>query len=246
MVSPEFSLTAGNAMAVAQLCHRLDGMPLAIELAAAKVRVLSVEQIASRLDDRFALLTGGGRTALAQHGTLRATMEWSHDLLSEAEKVLFRRICVFAGSFSLEAAEAVCPGEGIHTTAVLELVTSLLDKSLVQVVAQGGEARYGLLETVRQYVLERLGESGETALLGGRYAEYYLDLMEKAEPELRGKLQGVWLERLDRNYDNLRAALSWALDGDLLSGRPQPPRGRGVAPRGQGHDQRPDSGRTLR
>jgi non-specific serine/threonine protein kinase len=212
MARPGFSITEDNAMAVAQVCHRLDGMPLAIELAAAKVRVLSVEQIASRLDDRFALLTGGGRTTLAHHGTLRATMGWSHDLLSEEEKTLFRRLSVFAGGFTLETAEAVCSGDGIQEPQVLELLTSLLDKSLVLVTEQDEEARYGLLETVRQYALERLEESGEAELVRERHAQYYLALVEEAEPELRGARQGEWLRRLDRDFDNFRAALSWALE----------------------------------
>jgi predicted ATPase/DNA-binding CsgD family transcriptional regulator len=214
LVKPGFSLTEGNALAVAQVCHRLDGMPLAIELAAAKMKVLSVEQIASRLDDRFALLTGGGRTTLAHHGTLRATMQWSYDLLSEEEKTLFRRLCVFAGGFTLEAVETVCSGDGIQESRVLELLASLVEKSLVIVTEQPGEARYGFLETVKQYALDRLEESGEAGLVRERHVLYYLALAEKAEHELRGMQQGVWLEWLDREYDNLRSALSWTLEGE--------------------------------
>jgi predicted ATPase/DNA-binding CsgD family transcriptional regulator len=208
---PDFSLTEDNAAAAARVCRRLDGMPLAIELAAARVRVLSVEQISQRLDDRFTLLTGDGRTALAHHATLRTMMDWSHDLLSGEEKVLFRRLSVFAGGFTLEDAEAVCAGDDIGETKVLDLLTSLVDKSLVSVEEHGGEVRYGLLETIRQYALERLEESTEAWRTGERHAQYYLVMVEEAEPELRGAGQGVWLERLDRNYDNLRAALSWAL-----------------------------------
>ena len=210
-VRPEFAFTQYNAMTVAQICHRLDGMPLAIELAASKVRVLSVEQIASRLDDRFALLTSGGRTTLPHQATLGATMAWSHDLLSEVERTLFRRLSVFAGGFTLEAAEAVCPGENIREAEVLELLTSLVDESLVQVDQQHGESRYGLLETIKQYALERLEESGEAGLIRERHARYFLGLAEEAEPELRGARQGEWLRRLDREFDNFRAALSWAL-----------------------------------
>jgi non-specific serine/threonine protein kinase len=208
-VRPGFSLTEDNAEAVARVCRRLDGMPLAIELAAAKTRVLSVEQIASRLDDRFALLTGG-RTTMAHHKTLRAAMEWSYDLLSEEEQFFFRGLSVFAGGFTLEAAGAVY--EGTEETAILDLLISLSDKSLVLVTEQDGKARYGLLETIRQYALERLEHSGEAEVLRERHAEYYLSLAEEAEPELRGARQGEWLGRLEKDYDNIRAALSWTLE----------------------------------
>jgi predicted ATPase/DNA-binding CsgD family transcriptional regulator len=213
-VASAFELTERNAPAVAGLCQRLDGIPLAVELAAARVRVLSVEQIASRLDDCFSLLTGGSRTALPRHRTLRATIEWSHDLLSEKEKVLFRRLSVFTGGFTVESTEKVCAGEGIEPEEVLDLLAQLVDKSLVLVAEQqqGGaeeEARYRLLETVRQYGVERLEESGEAELVQEQHAQYYLRLAEEAEPELRE--QGAWLERLGTEHANLRAALGWAL-----------------------------------
>jgi non-specific serine/threonine protein kinase len=208
-VRPGFELTEQNAVAVAQICHRLDGMPLAIELAAARARALSAEQIASRLDDRFALLTGG-RTVLAHHGTLRATMEWSYELLCEEEQTLFRRLSVFVGGFTLEAAEAVGSGGGTDEAGVLDLLTSLVVKSLVFVTERDGETRYGLLETVGQYGLERLEASGEAEPVRERHARYYLVLAEEAERQLRE--QGTWLRRLGTEHANLRAALGWSLD----------------------------------
>jgi non-specific serine/threonine protein kinase len=210
-VRPGFEITEENAVSVAKVCHRLDGMPLAIELAAARARALSVEQISSRLDDAFRLLTGGSRTASAHHATLRATMDWSYDLLSTDEKVIFGRLSVFAGGFSLEAAEAVCAGGSIGEGEVLDLLSSLVSKSLVLVEEQDGETCYGLLETVRQYASERLEESGEAEEVGGRHARHYLALAEEAEPELVGTRQEAWMGRLEAQHDNLRAALSWAL-----------------------------------
>ena len=209
-VAPGFELTEQNAPAVSRLCRRLDGMPLAIELAAARVRVLSVEQISSRLEDSFDLLRSGGRTGLPHHKTLRATIGWSHDLLSERGKVLFRRLSVFAGGFTLDAAERVCGGEDLGQDEVLELLTRLLDKSLILVTEQDGAARYRLLETVGQYASEKLEESGEAEPVKVRHAEHYLALAEEAAPELRE--QEAWLERLHREHANFRAALYWALD----------------------------------
>src|SRR5579864_607270 len=207
---PEFTLTQRNAPAVAQVCHRLDGIPLAIELAAARVKVLAVEQIAQRLDDRFRLLTGGSRTAVPRHRTLRAAMDWSYDLLSEKERTVLHRLSVFAGGCSLEAAEAVCSGERILRHEVLDLLTQLTDKSLVVADTQGGEARYRLLETVRQYGRDRLEETEEAADVRRRHFEWYLGLAEQAEPGLRGPAQGNWLKRLEAEHDNLRASLEWA------------------------------------
>jgi predicted ATPase/DNA-binding CsgD family transcriptional regulator len=215
-VKPEFALTERNAMSVAQICYRLDGIPLALELAAARVGVLSVEQIAARLDDRFALLTGGGRTALARQRTLEAAMDWSHELLSREQRTLFRRLSVFAGGFRLEAAEAVCSGllpDGeLEQGEVLDGLSRLVDKSLVAVGEKDGEARYRLLETVRQYGQEKLERSGETAEIRRRHAGFLLELAEKAGPELKGPRQGEWLERLDTEHGNLRAAMRWLLE----------------------------------
>ncbi len=210
-VEPTFALTERNAPAVAQVCYRLDGIPLAIELAAARAKVLSVEQIAARLDDCLRLLSAGDRTAMPHHRTLHATMDWSHELLGREERALFRRLAVFAGGFSLEAAESVCAGEELKRDEVLELLSHLVDKSLVVAREESGEARYRLLETVQQYAREKLSESGEAERFRERHAGYYLALAEEAEPELKGAGQVAWLEQLERDRDNLRAAMAWLL-----------------------------------
>jgi DNA-binding CsgD family transcriptional regulator len=213
LIRPDFALVADNAAAVAEVCHRLDGMPLAIELAAARLRALSIEQIAGLQDDRFRLLTGGSRTTLPRQQTLRATVDWSYDLLSEAERILFDRLSVFAGGWTLEAAQAVCSGPGIPPAGVLDLLASLVDQSLVLVEAEdGGAASYRLLETLRQYGQERLAERGEAEAIQRRHAAYYLALAEAAEPELTGPHQVAWLDRLETEHDNLRAALTWSLE----------------------------------
>jgi hypothetical protein len=210
-VKPTFALTEQNAPSVAKICYRLDGIPLALELAAARTKVLSVEEISERLDDCFGLLTVGSRTALPRHRTLRATMDWSHDLLPEQERALFRRLSVFTGDFTLEAAELVCAGEDLQREEVLNLLSHLVDKSLVLVAEQDGEARYRLLETVRQYGWEKLSDLGEEGQLRERHAGHYLKLAEEAESELKGEGQVAWLERLEQEHDNLRAALRWLL-----------------------------------
>ncbi len=207
---PGFAVTASNAPAIAQICSRLDGVPLAIELAAARVKVLSVEQISKRLDDRFRLLTGGTRTGLPRQQTLRATMDWSYELLPEKEREVLRRLSVFAGGWTLETAESVCSGKCIKGHEVLDLLTHLVEKSLCVVDTQSSEARYRLPETVRQYGLDRLLESGEAADVRKRHRDWYLDLAERAEPELFGPGQEVWLNRLETEHDNLRAALEWS------------------------------------
>jgi len=211
---PRFALTDANAKAVAHICHRLDGIPLAIELAAARVKVLTVEQIATRLDDRFRLLTGGSRTGLPHHQTLRAAMDWGYDLLSEEERTLLRRLAVFAGGFNFEAVEAICTGDGVEVFAILDLLTSLVDKSLVVAEGLNGDIRYRLLETIRQYGLEKLQGSGEIAAVHGRHLAWYLDLAERAEPELHGPDQKGWLSQLEMEHDNLRAALEWTKVGE--------------------------------
>ena len=217
-VRPIFKATAENAPAIARLCYQLDGIPLAIELAAARVKVLAVEQIAAKLDDRFGLLTGGSQTTVPRHQTLRAAMDWSYDLLSKQERALLRGLSVFAGGCTLEAVEVVCAGGGLEAAEVLDLLTHLVDKSLVQVEIREGEARYTLLETVRQYGRERLEELGETAQARRRHRDWYLALAERAEPELHGPNQLAWLERLEQNHDNLRAALEWSLsDADTAA-----------------------------
>jgi non-specific serine/threonine protein kinase len=214
-----FVLTDANALAIAQVCRRLDGIALAIELAAVRVKTLKVEQIASRLDNAFRLLTDGSRTALPRQQTLQATIEWSYNLLSDQERNLLRRLSVFAGGWTLAAAEAVCSGEGVETDEVLDLLTQLVNKSLViSEREQGEEARYRLLETIRQHALERLAESGEGESLRQQHAAFFMRLAEEAEPELRGPNQRLWNERLDREHDNLRTALNWSLEHHVEAG----------------------------
>ncbi len=207
---PSFQMNGQNAEAVAQICSRLEGMPLAIELAAARVKVMAVEQIALRLEEGFSLLIGGSRTALPRQQTLRATLDWSYNLLNEPEQVLLGRLCVFAGGWSLEAAEQVCAGEGIEAWQVLDLLASLVDKSLVVYTQAEGQARYHLLETVRQYAWERLREAGQEAVVQKRHLDFFLSLAEQTEPKLHGPEQTRWLDRLEAEHDNLRTALAWS------------------------------------
>ncbi len=216
-VRPEFEITEQNAMAVAQICYRLDGIPLAIELAAARVKMLSAEQIASRMDESFRLLSGGGRTAMPHHRTLRATMDWSHELLGEDERTLFRKLCVFAGGFTLEAGEAVGSGGSLEENEVLEVLSQLADKSLVLVMEQDGEIRYRLLEMVRQYGRDLLWESGEEEATRERHATWCLAFAEEAERGLSGPDQAWWLTRLETELDNLRIALQWSLEENAVA-----------------------------
>lgn len=211
-LAPSFDMTERNAAAVAQICRRLDGIPLAIELAATRVQLLTPEQIESRLDDCFRLLTGGSRTSLPQHQTLEATLDWSHALLADGERVLLRRLAVFAGGFTLEAAEAVGPGAGLDEREILDLLGGLVHRSLVVAEADAeGVMRYRLLEPIRQYARKRLVGEGELANSQEKHATYYKELAERAAPELRGAEQLVWLQLLEREQDNLRAVLAWAL-----------------------------------
>ena len=210
-VSPAFELTERNAPAVARVCYRLDGIPLAIELAAARTKVLTVEEISARLDDCFGLLVAGGRTAMPRHKTLHATMDWSHDLLSDPERSLFRRLSVFADGFSLDAAESVCAGEDARQDGVLELLSHLVDKSLVIAREADGEARYRLLETVRQYGQEKLCGSADEGEVGRRHAAYFVGLAERTEPKLSGPEQVGRLDELERENGNLRVVMRWAL-----------------------------------
>jgi len=232
---PHFSLTGVHAPAVARICRRLDGIPLALELAAARVTALSIDQIANRLDDRFHLLTGGSRTALPRQHTLRATVDWSYDLLSEAERALLRRLAIFAGGWSLEAAEVVCSeleargskfDEGRPTSnvqrptsnlelpaGVLDLLQHLVDRSLVLAEPHGdGTNRYRMLEMLQQYAFERLVEHAEADGARRQHATYFLDLAERAEGELRGPREAEWSGRLEDESENLRAALRWVID----------------------------------
>ena len=212
-VQRAFVLDAGTAPAVGHICRRLDGIPLAIELAAARVRILPPLQIAARLDDRFGLLTSGSRAVLPRHQTLRAAIDWSYELLAGPERDLFGRLSVFAGGFTLEAAEEVCGDDGAEPAAVLESLSRLVDQSLV--ISSGtGQARFRMLETLRRYAAERLGESGTAEKLQRRHAEYFLRLAEQAEPMLRGPQQGAWLRALESDRDNFSAAMDWAFRRD--------------------------------
>jgi predicted ATPase/DNA-binding SARP family transcriptional activator len=212
----EFALTPERATMVAHICRRLDGIPLALELAAARVRMLTLDQIAGRLDDRFRLLTGGRRGASPQQQTLLATMDWSYQLLTESERRLLRRLAVFVGGCTLEAAWGVCGEDDDDEWTLLDMLTLLCDKSLV--VAEEdkqGEARYRMLETVRQYAMERLQETDELDTLRERHLAYFRDLVQQAEPHLNGPAQGVWMNRLEADHDNIRTALKWAMDARL-------------------------------
>jgi non-specific serine/threonine protein kinase len=213
-VQPQFRLSERTATAVAQVCQRLDGIPLALELAAARVEALTVDQVAARLDQRFRLLTSGSRTALPRQQTLHATLNWSYDLLSEAERRLFNRLAVFAGGWSLEAAERVCAGDGIEQQDVLDLQVRLVRKSLV-VAEEGSDRaqRYRLLETLRQYTHERLTAAGELETVQERHADCYLALAEEVEPSI---WELTWLRRLLLEQDNLRAALRWLVASNAV------------------------------
>ncbi len=214
-VKPDFQLTNANARAIAEICVRLDGLPLAIELAAARIKLLPPQALLGRLDQRLALLTGASRDVPARQQTLRNTIAWSYNLLDAKEQRLFRRLSVFVGGCTLEAVEALCIAldDGETAERTLDRVASLIDKSLLQQIEiEGQEPRLVMLETIREYGVERLNVNGETEAAQQAHAEYYLTLAEKAEPELAGPQQSVWLERLEREYDNLRAVLQWSLE----------------------------------
>jgi len=210
--SPGFKLGTNNVAWTAEICRRLDGMPLAIELAAARVRSLSVQQIAERLDDRFSLLTGGSRTAPARHQTLAAAIDWSYASLSEDEQRLLQTFSVFSGGGRLEAIEAVCASGGIEKGEVLDLLSQLVDKSLVVANQRVGKRRYTLLETIREFTLEKLVETGNLESAKDRHLDFFLQFTEEAEPKIKGPEQFVWYERLETEHDNLRGALGWALE----------------------------------
>jgi predicted ATPase/class 3 adenylate cyclase/DNA-binding XRE family transcriptional regulator len=214
MVRPTFKLTKANALAVAQICRRLDGIPLAIELAAARAKGLSVEQIAERLDDRFSLLSVGNRTALQRHQTLRATIDWSYNLLSEKERILLSRLSVFAGGWTLESATEVCLVVQIEERDVLNLLLNLSDKSLVIIEEQRGETHFRFLETLREYALEKLAESGEERLVRNRHLDYFIHLAEEAERNYRSRKQSFWFRVMEQERDNFRVALDYVLRTD--------------------------------
>lgn len=211
-VQPGFKLLEHNALAVTEICRRLDGIPLALELAAAHIRVLSLEQIASRLTSCFRLLTEGGRLTLPRHRTLRGAIDWSYNLLSPSEQHLLQRISVFVGGANIEAVEAVCAGEGLEEYEVLDLLLHLINKSLVVVSdEQGQEVRYRLLETIRQYAHEKLVQAGGEEWARNQHLAYFLCLAEDAERKLASEEQVFWLNRLENEHDNFRAALSWSM-----------------------------------
>ncbi|HLJ32412.1 MAG TPA: tetratricopeptide repeat protein, partial [Ktedonobacteraceae bacterium] len=212
-VRPDFLLTDGNAHAIAEICIRLDGLPLAIELAAARIKLLPPQALLQRLSHTLSVLTGGVQNAPARQQTLRNTIAWSYDLLDAAEQRLFQRLSVFVGSYTLDAVESVCGVFADGTAHILDGVASLIDKSLLQQREQEGEeANLVMLETIREYGLEALASSGEEEITRQAHAAYYLALAEKAEPEFGGPEQAKWLERLEHEHDNLRAALHWSLE----------------------------------
>lgn len=215
-VEPGFAITGENAPAIATICQRLDGIPLAIELAAARVRLLTPEQIATRLDNSFRLLVGGDRAAMPRQQTLRGAIDWSYDLLSAEERTLLRRLSAFVGGFDLDAAEAVSGGDG--TADVLDLLAQLVDKSLVHVEKHGPEARYRMLELIRQYGAEKLDEAGEATAVRVRLRDWSLGLADRAEQPLWGADAPDWRERLDLEHPNLRAALEWCREHDPEAG----------------------------
>ena len=209
---PDFELTPTNAGAVAEICARLDGIPLALELAAARTRVLSAQQIAQRLGERFDLLTSGAANGPARHRTLRAALDWSFLMLGQPERALLCRMAVFAGGSNLTALESVAVSDDLDRFDLLDALTQLVEHSLVGVQEEAGEARYRLLETIREYGLERLRESGEDEDVRERTAAWCLELAERAEPELKGSHARTWLDALDRELDNMRGAISWWLE----------------------------------
>jgi predicted ATPase/class 3 adenylate cyclase len=213
-VRPDFEIGPDNAPAIVQVCRDLDGIPLAIELAAARMRVLGVEQLAAGLDDRFRLLTGGARSAMPRQQTLHASVDWSHELLGEDERRLFRRLAVFAGGWTLDAAEEVYAGDRLDRLAILDLLTSLVDKSLVVVDERGMSMRFRMLETVRQYALDRLSAAGEQTLLRDRHRDAYLARAERIAPHLEAAGQSEWLDALDIEAANLATASDRAADSD--------------------------------
>ncbi|GIF98640.1 hypothetical protein Cci01nite_37340 [Catellatospora citrea] len=209
-VCQDLTTDAATSATLARVCRALDGMPLAIELAAARLRTMSLDQLANRLDDRFRLLTGGSRTALPRHRTLRAVIDWSWELLTEAERVVLRRLSVFSGGASLEAAERICAGGTIATGQVFELLTALTGKSLV--LTEGGCApRYRLLGTIKEYARQRLAEAGESDLARHAHLAYFTELAETADPHLRRAEQVTWLAALDAEHDNINTAMRGAL-----------------------------------
>ncbi len=218
-------MTDDNAATVTEICKRLDGMPLAIELAAARVRALSLDEILGSLHDRFRLLTGGSRTAVRRQQTLRASVDWSHALLTETERILFRRLAVFLGGFDLDAAQAVAGDAEVERYQILDQLALLVDKSLVVADNTGGRTRYRLLETVRQYAQEKLGESGEAEAVRIRHRDHYNAMAALLDAPASGDHQ-LRVEQTDDEMDNLRSAFGWSIE----IGRHREGAGAGVLP----------------
>jgi non-specific serine/threonine protein kinase len=218
-VDPSFELTDGNAQTVGELCRRLDGLPLAIELAASRVKMLSPPAILQRLEHRLELLTGGSVDMPARQRTLREAIAWSHDLLDGHERTLFRRLSVFAGGWDLDSAEGVAASDDADRSGLLDVLGSLVDKSLVRRLPVPGEARFGMLESIREFAARELDASGESEAVRDHHAAIFLSLAELAEPQLRGVDQVAWLDRLEVEHDNLRSALRWIVEkGDAKTG----------------------------
>lgn len=213
-VKPEFKLTESNLMTVAKLCRELDGIPLAIELAAARIKILPVEKILEKLDNRFALLTGGKRTSLPRQQTLKALIDWSYDLLSENEKKILMKVSVFKGGWTLEAAENVCVDELLDEYEILDLLSNLTDKSLIKTTELGSEMIYGMLETIRKYAEDKLTVSGESDDLKKKFFNYYINLVKDTDKELQGRDQKEYLKKIDLHYENIREALNYAIETD--------------------------------
>ncbi len=215
-----FVLTKDNAPFVAEICRRLDGIPLAIETAAARVNAVTVQNLAQSLDDRFKVLTAGGRTSLPRHKTLSALVDWSYDRLSQREKVLFDRLGIFGGGFSLPAVKAVCADEKIADSEVLDLLIALVEKSLVVAQTDGEQERYRLLESTRAYALEKLAADRERERLARRHAEYFRDLAMDADKHYGMGSTTAWLTRMELELQNYRASLEWAItrEGDVATG----------------------------
>jgi hypothetical protein len=195
---------------IAEVCRRLDGIPLAIELAAARVRMMSVGQIREGLMQRFLLLTGGLRTASPRHQTLRASVDWSYDLLGAKERILLARLSVFAGRFTLDSARVVAAGGDVRDVEILDLLAGLVDRSLIQVAERGSLMRYYLLETIRDYAVEQLAKAGELDTVRDRHAAFFRSLVETAEPHLEGREQDAWADLLEQERPDLRSAVRWA------------------------------------
>lgn len=212
---PGFALTSENAGHVAAICRRLDGLPLALELAAARAAVLALPELAARLDDALGVLAGAGRRVPTRQQTLRTTLDWSYNLLTPPEQTLFRRLAIFAGGWTLAAAEGICPAGALAEPELLETLEHLMAKSLVQVDLNADQARYGLLEPVRQYATDLLTASGEADDLRERHAAYFIAFLEEIEPALVESRQASWLTQVDREHDNLRGALRWTLERGL-------------------------------